>query len=142
MKPLEQLKKQYKILGEEIEKLKNTEIDFSKWIGRLDSVLAIKWEKLLKSYNYWDIQYSNDCYHNYTETLTYTHTTLDKLEKWDVFICEDYLDNIRLIDFCILIWQDNTETYILNYLKKTNWIEYIADTYAYDNHKVIKFNRY
>jgi len=142
MNNLEQLKKQYKALWEEIEKLKNSEIDFSKWICRNWNVLAIKWEKLLKSFKNWDVFYSNNISEYYKAPITYTHTTLDKLEKNDVFICEDSLYDICIVQFNIFKWKDDEWECLVNFLDTHNWIEIIKHYSIVWNPKVIKFNRY
>jgi len=142
MKNLEQLKEQDNKLWEEIENY--TKIDFSKRIGRYWKTLAIRWNKTLSSFYNWDISYSNMFTCCILNSLHYEETTLDKLEKWDVFICKDDIENCTIEVFNILIWTDNDWDYRINFLKKLSWIEYIENEYISHNdtdRKVIKFLR-
>jgi len=114
MKNLEQLKENY------------TKIDFNEWIGRVEKTLIIKWDKFLASYKDWGISYMDKLNSCSSYEIHYEETTLDKLEKWDVFICKEYVDVCKTEDFNIFIWKDEDWVYILNYLLNNEWyVEFI-----------------
>jgi len=131
-------------LWKQIEALKKSaKYDFIEFVGRCGTILALKWEKLLKSYDTNNIEYSNDFRESYNEPITYTETTLDKLEKWDVFILKSEVNNIEMRDFNIFVWKDSGWDYTTQYLYNTFWIEVIASyrLYSYDE-EVVKINRH
>ncbi len=99
---------------------------------------------MLKSFIDWDIHYSNQ-YKDYTDTLSWEETTLDKLEKWDVFIlvkdCEK-LERIEKHKFNILI-QYTQWVYVIQFLDDYYWVEVIKNWhYSWDDTKIYKFNRF
>ena len=90
-------------LTEYFEEIKEEQIDFSKFIGRCNTELCIKWDKCLKSLSDWDITYSNINRDIYTDPISYTECTLSDLKYWDVYIYksdnEKYKQNYKIYLF-------------------------------------------
>ena len=118
----------------QMEEINNEKIDLSEFVGRYETSLVIKWEKNLISYSNWDIGYAK-IYTNFT-TPDYTHTTVEELEKGDVFICEDKVEDMELESFNIYVHE-----WAAQFLNDSfsgdmiDWHRYYTDT------KVIKFLR-
>ena len=134
---IEQIKKQI----EEMEKENKVKIDFSKYIGKLGDNIAIKWDKMLKSYSNWDISHNDSYRKDYNEKPKYTLTTLSELKEGDVFIRKNDVGNIKLENFSIFVWNGNGWEYMCQYLKISCWMEVIDWHYNYNNHEVYKFLR-
>lgn len=117
------------------------EYDFSKFVWRDWTNLAIKWNKFLESDRKWDIFYVNFNKHNFEDKISYTETTLDKLEVWDVFILQSCIKQMNLEDFEIFIWIDDEWYKRTQCLCEYDWIELIQNSLYFWNKKVIKFNR-
>ncbi len=118
---------------------------FNKFVGKSSTAVSIKWDKFLKAFIDWDIYYSDKLKDNYSYPLSWEETTLDKLEKGDVFIlvknCED-LNDIEKEYFHIFMWKENYWDYRIQYLSNDGWVEYIDNSfYRWDDTKIYKFNR-
>lgn len=87
MKTIEHFEKIKEEAQQWIEELKNkNQIDFSRFIWRHWNVLAIKWDKLLKSIGNWDINYDNINKNDYNKLVTFREAILSDLKKGDIFI--------------------------------------------------------
>ena len=120
------------------------EIDFSKFIGRCNRDLVIKWFKGLKSLSDWDITYSNCNIRNYTFPISYTECKLSDLQYWDVFFVK-WMDINRLAHYGIFMGIDNKWIYHFQHLSDFIWIGLwmgliVNNYYSYDK-DVYKFNR-
>ena len=93
-------------LTEYFEEIKEEQIDFSKFIGRCNRDLVIKWFKGLKSLSDWDITYSNCNIRNYTFPISYTEGRLSHWQYWDVFFIK-WNDINRLESYGIFMGIDN-----------------------------------
>lgn len=139
---LKDLEAQYKALWEEIEKLKSDKIDFSKYVRVDCEVIAIMWNKMLKTFDDWDIKYNNWGRNDFTTSSKYTLTTLSELKVGDVFIRKQDVKNMVLGDFCIFMWEDRVWYYIFQFLENTEWIEVInRECYKDSKLEVYKFLR-
>jgi len=122
------------ILQNQIDELNNEKIDFSEFVGRYETSLVIKWEKNLISYSNWDIGYAK-VYTTFANP-DYTHTTVGELERGDVFICEDNVEDMELRSFNVYV-----EKCQVQYLSNASGVETIRN-YNYSQFtKVIKFLR-
>ena len=142
MKDLKKLEEQYKKLGEEIESLKDkrSEIDFSKWVGRFHSDLAIKGDNLLKSFGNGALVYHNENRDLYVASLKYEVVNLSRLEKGDIFV-EDNLTEFDLEDFYIFVGLDSDGEFIVQYLNDGYEIETISTHFMCYDIKVKRFLR-
>jgi len=116
------------------------EYDFSEFVGRYMNTLVIKWDTFLKSYADITIWYNNDDLQTYTDTLSYTETTLSKLEKWDVFVLW-WAGDLEIHNIEIFMWKDNDWDYRTQYLTIDDGIELIESDYFDEDLEVIKVNR-
>jgi len=118
----------------QMEEINNEKIDFSNFVGGYGTSLVIKWERGLVSYSDWDIGYAKN-YLN-AKTPDYTQTTVGELERGDVFICEDEVEDMELEDFNIYV-----QKWVVQYLTKFCGIEVIENCKYASDTKVIKFLR-
>lgn len=139
-------KEQLISLQEQIDKkLKEDEINpkmFEKFIWRNWKVLIIKWQlKYLVSHYNWNIDFTGFRFHN-NDKLNIQETTLDKLEVNDMFIFKNNIENIGVRHFNVILWIDNYNDFICQYLENNYQIERIDSViYSPDNTAVIKFLR-
>ena len=138
LQKIEELKNQVN----KLELKENTEINFSEFIWRDWTKLAIKWkEKYLFSFWSWSIKKKKKA-QEFEDKVTYTKTTLDKLEVGDVFIFEEVINDIEIDDFYIIVWIDNDWHFRAQYISNA-WCDYIDYNYFYkDNSVVYKINRF
>jgi len=130
-------------LTEYFEEIKE-QIDFSKFIGRCNTELCIKWTKYLKSFEYWDIRYSTINRDIYNDPICYTECKLSDLQYWDVFFVK-WMDINRLAHYGIFMGIDNKWIYHFQRLPDFIWMDIrteliINNYYSYDK-DVYKFNR-
>ena len=98
---------------------------------------------LLKSFADWGFAYIESNREAYKDPLSYTECKLSDLEKWDVFILEEYAKNPKLQNFWIFMWKNKSWYYIGQHLDDNGWIETIAyNNYYSTNYDVIKINRF
>lgn len=139
-------KEQLISLQEQIDKkLKEDEINpkmFEKFIWRNWKVLIIKWQlKCLVSHYNWNIDFTGFRFHS-NDKLNIQETTLDKLEVNDMFIFKNNIENIGVRHFNVILWIDNYNDFICQYLENNYQIERIDSViYSPDNTAVIKFLR-
>lgn len=101
--------------------------DLRKLIVRCKNIIAIKWDKLLKSFPDGDIEYGNDGISEYTDYVSFEEVTLDKLVPWDVFV----FYHTRNIGY-IFLWKNTHNSFILQRLNKLYELEYIYHIF-YEN---------
>jgi len=117
---------------------KVVEYDFSEFVGRNSTILAVKGKKLLKIHDGWDIEYNNDARGYYTDPLHYEETTLDKLEKWDMFVYK-FDSGEKLHHYNIYMWY--WTQHLTQHLIVLDWIEIISFWWNKENQEVIKILR-
>ena len=112
------------------------------YIERDWNKLIIKWkEKTLNSFADWDISFWKKV-SNWTDKVTVIKTTFNELKEWDVFICEEAIDNMALIDFEVIIWIDD-DWYLQTQFIRNDWCDYIDNTFrCICNRVVYKINRF
>jgi len=120
-------------------------IDFSEYVGRCNHSLAIQCVKTLISTKCGTIVYGDtkDDFHRvYNDELHYKKTTLDELEKGDVFIrCCD-VNYMTGQDFQIYVSQDCVIWYWSQHIDNTINNKVLLDTmYSWENYEVYKFLR-
>ena len=139
-----------KSLNEKIETLtkvnEKPKMDFSKWVCRSGSALAIKSQKLLKTIEDGVIEYSNDGRdYFYNDEVDYEVVELKDLEPGDLFINDD-IESPYLQDFNILIGKGEEREYVCQYLDKSYGVEVINSFIYYaegqEDTKVKRFLRY
>ena len=126
------------------------EYDFSEFVGRWWRGLAIKWDKMLKSYKFGGeglitIDYNNTFRTNFDDKLSYTERKLSELEYWDLFIT---VVSAKVIDlnmsyFEYFLWAGkkiSTNIYHSQYIRSNDGIE-AMDIITRKDTEVIKINR-
>ena len=135
IKKIEEELKQLKLEVEE-----ENQIDFSKFIGRYNSILAIKGYKYLKSCNTGVLNYSNDIKGYYTDKVNYEIVNMSDLKPNDVFIL-DSIEDFELGNFDVFVGKDLSNYYISQYLSKDEGIEIIENSHYHKDYKVKRFLR-
>lgn len=112
-----------------VEGLNKQQIDFSKFVGRYDDILAIKGNKYLKFYK--GVIWDNYNKHFYTDELHYEEIDHTKLKDGDVYYAgslEDAKGDMKLDYFAIHIgFDDDDNSSRVLYLKKMRGNEIIEN---------------
>jgi len=131
---------------EKYKKIEEEKVDFSKFIGRIGSVLIIKSKKDLFVHNNKDISYSNECEY-FTDELHYVEFEMKDLKPGDVFFegsLTDAKKEQKLHNFHVLVGIDDDEDIVTQHLYNDCGVERITDTnFSRDckNQTVVKFLR-
>ena len=122
----------------------STKKDYSKFIGRWGTILAIKGKTFLRSYSNGDMYYGSQCITEYTNPVSYEECTLSELKPGDVF-CDhpdDKIECTNLDEFGVFLGKDNDISYIWQCLKDIGGVEVIDFNYDNDgDRKVHRFLR-
>ena len=138
---IKQIEEELKQLKLEVEtENKETQIDFSKFIGRCGGTLAIKGDKYLKSRMNGDFSYSDINKEYYEDKVNYEIVNMSDLKPNDVFIL-DSIEDFELGNFDVFVGKDLSNYYISQYLSKDEGIEIIENSHYHKDYKVKRFLR-